>query len=153
MMWLTVAMRLARLVLNPGDREVLEARVRSGTCEARAAKRARLILLAAHGESNRDIADKIGMHYNQVGVWRKRYAEFGLAGLEDEARPGRPHVYGHDDVLKMVHLVTTEPPDARTAWTCKLVADRMAGDGVPISASQVWRILNGLDLKPWQIES
>ena len=153
MMWLTVGVRLAPLLLNCGDREVLEARCRSGTITAREAKRARLILLAADGESNRSIADKIGMHYNQVGRWRRRYGELGLAGLVDEDRPGRPHVYGHDEVLKMVHLVTTEPPDARTAWTCELVAEQMAAEGTPISASQVWRIFDGLDLKPWQTES
>lgn len=152
-MWLTGGMRLAPLEVSDRDREVLEARCRAGTVSARDAKRARLILLAADGVSNRAIGEQIDMHYNQVGIWRKRFIEFGLEGLGDGERPGRPHVYGHDDVLKMVHLVTTDPPDARTAWTCELVAEQMAAQGTPISASQVWRIFDGLDLKPWQTES
>ncbi len=52
-----------------------------GTVEARAAQRARIVLLAADGWANRDIAERVGMHYNQVGLWRKRYIEFGLVGL------------------------------------------------------------------------
>ena len=59
----------------------------------------------------------------------------------------------HDDVLQMVHLVTTDPPDGQARWTCELVAARMHEQGVPISASQVWRIFDGLDLKPWQTQS
>lgn len=146
-------MRLAPLVIGDGDREVLEARVRAGTVDARDQQRARLVLLAAAGESNKSIGEKVGLHYNQVGVWRRRYDEFGLAGLDDEVRPGRPPVYDHDQVLSMVHLVTTEPPDARTRWTCEMVAAAMNERGVPISASQVWRIFDGLDLKPWQTTS
>jgi transposase len=135
------------------DRVELEARVRSRTVEARVAQRARLILAAADGVSNREIGTLIGMHYNQVAVWRQRFASFGLVGLSDEARPGRPLVYDHDEVLTMVHMVTTDPPDARSRWTCEMVAEQMAERGVPISPSQVWRIFDGLDLKPWQTHS
>ena len=79
------------------------------------AKRARIILLMAEGESNRTIGELVDLHYNQVGIWRKRYEEFGLAGLEDEERPGRPLVYDHDDVLLLVKLVTETLPTTRRA--------------------------------------
>ncbi len=117
------------------------------------AKRARIILLAADGRSNRDIAALVDLHYNQVGMWRARYREFGLAGLEDEDRSGRPCVYDHDDVLLLVKTVTEPPADGATRWTMEALATAMAGHGVPISASQVWRICKALDLKPWQVES
>ena len=146
-------MRLSPLKLRRGDRSHLQATVRSRTVEARAAQRARLVLLAADGWSNREIGETIGMHYNQVGTWRKRYTEFGLAGLEDEERPGRPHVYDHDDVLLLVKLVTEDPPEGATRWTMEALAEAMATHGVPISASQAWRICKALDLKPWQVES
>ena len=58
------------------------------------AKRARIILLAAGGWSNRDIGEVVDLHYNQVGIWRKRYSDYGVAGLEDGDRSGRPCVYG-----------------------------------------------------------
>lgn len=146
-------MRLPPLVLRDGDRDVLELWVRARTVPARDQQRARIVLLAAEGATNRVIGEMVGLHYNQVAVWRKRYADFGLAGLDDEERPGRPFIYDHDDVLQMVHLVTTDPPEGYARWSCELVAGRMGEDGVPISASQVWRIFTGLDLKPWQTRS
>jgi len=146
-------MRLPPLKLRRGDRGELEARVRAKTVEARVAQRARIILLAADGEPNRAIAELVDMHYNQVGLWRKRYEAFGLAGLEDEERSGRPAVYDHDDVLLLVKLVTEPPPDEATRWTMEALAEAMAAHGVPISASQIWRICSALDLKPWQVES
>jgi transposase len=146
-------MRLPPLELRPGDREVLEAWTRAATVEARVAKRSRIVLLAADGVSNRQIGEIVDMHYNQVAVWRRRYGDYGLAGLEDEERPGRPFVYTHDDVLLLVKTVTEPPPDSATRWTMDSLAQAMAAHGVGISASQIWRICKGLDLKPWQTQS
>jgi transposase len=146
-------MRLPALSLRPGDRTLLESWCRSGTVEARFAKRARIVLLAADGVSNREIGELVDLHYNQVGVWRRRYGEVGVAGLADEERPGRPCVYDHDDVLLLVKTVTEPPPDGATRWTMEALAEAMNGHGVPISASQVWRICRALDLKPWQVQS
>ena len=146
-------MRLPPLKLRRGDRSILESWVRAGTVEARVARRARIVLLAADGHSNRDIAMLVDLHYNQVGVWRQRYAAYGLAGLDDLERSGRPPVYDHDDVLLLVKLVTEPPPNQATRWTMEALADAMAEHGVGISASQCWRICQALDLKPWQVES
>jgi len=146
-------MRLPPLKLRRGDRAILESWTRSGTIEARTARRARIILMAAEGCSNREIGRVVDLHYNQVGIWRQRYEEFGLVGLDDDDRPGRPHVYGHDDVLLLVKLVTEDPPDHATRWSMEALASEMAKHGVPISASQCWRICHALDLKPWQVQS
>lgn len=127
--------------------------MRSNTIEARAARRARMILLMAEGRSNRAIGELCGLHYNQVGLWRARYESLGLAGLEDEERPGRPAIYDPDDVLLLVKLVTEDPPEGAARWTMEALARSMAAHGVPISASQAWRICKALDLKPWQVES
>jgi putative transposase len=86
------------------------------------AKRARIMLLAADGRSNRDIGVLVDMHYNQVGMWRKRYEALGLAGLGDLERPGRPCIYDHDDVLLLVMFVTEPPSGSR--WTMEGLARR-----------------------------
>lgn len=109
--------------------------------------------MAAEGRSNREIGCLVDMHYNQVAVWRRRYAEYGLAGLDDMDRSGRPCVYDHDDVLLLVKTVTEPPPDEATRWSMEALAQVMADHGVPISASQCWRICRALDLKPWQVRS
>ena len=73
--------------------------------------------------------------------------------VEDEERPGRPAIDDHDDVLLLVKLVTEDPPAGSTRWTMEALSEAMAEHGVPISASQAWRICKALDLKPWQVES
>ena len=95
-------MRLGPLLITIEERGELERRVRSKTVEARVAQRARIILLAADGASNGKIAELVGMHFNQVGIWRQRFEADRLAGLLDGDRPGRPPTYGHDDVLLLV---------------------------------------------------
>ena len=93
------------------------------------------------------------MHYNQVGVWRSRSPSSVSTGLFDEERPGRPPVYTHDDVIRLVSF----DHRAATRWRDALDDGGARGaDGrarCAISASQVWRICQALDLKPWQTQS
>ncbi|HEX4218315.1 MAG TPA: helix-turn-helix domain-containing protein [Acidimicrobiales bacterium] len=117
------------------------------------AKRARIVLFASEGHTNRSVGELVDLHYSQLGMWRQRYGEYGLAGLDDAERTARPCVYDHDDVLFLVKLVTVPPPDSGTRWLMEALAEAMAAHGVPISASQCWLICSALDLKPWQVES
>ena len=55
--------------------------------------RARMILLAAEGLSNDDIASRLDTRREIVSLWRKRFFEERLAGLEDRLRPGRPRAF------------------------------------------------------------
>jgi transposase len=146
-------MRLAPLVVADEDRAVLESVTRSRTAAARDVQRARIVLLAAEGWSNRSIGAAVGLHYNQVAVWRDRYRDEGMTGLVDTERPGRPPVYDADDVILLVKTATEIPPEPVSRWTMEALARRLNEAGVAISASQVWRICQALDLKPWQYES
>jgi hypothetical protein len=76
-------MRLPWLKVRRGDRSILESWTRAGTIEARVAKRARIVLMAADGRTNREIGEVVDLHCNQVGLWRQRYEEYGLDGLDD----------------------------------------------------------------------
>src|SRR4051794_26007394 len=146
-------MRLAPLVVADEDRVVLESTARSRTAAARDVQRARIVLLAADGWSNRAIGVEVGLHCNQVAVWRDRYRDEGPAGLVDTERPGRPPVYDADDVILLVKTATETPPEPASRWTMEALARRLNEAGVAISVSQVWRICQALDLKPWQYES
>jgi transposase len=72
------------------ERRELERRAQGEHVTRRVAQRARIVLLAADGVPNRQIAMLVGLNQNQVGMWRKRYAAHGMAGLADLPRPGRP---------------------------------------------------------------
>ena len=63
---------------------------RSQTITAAAAQRGRILLMAAEGVPNAEIARWVGVSRPTVVGWRSRYQERGIAGLADEDRPGRP---------------------------------------------------------------
>src|SRR4051794_10414296 len=70
----------APLVLRDGDEQRLAAMVRSQTVTAAAAKRARIVLLAADGVPNAEIARRVGVSRPTVVGWRQRYTEAGMKG-------------------------------------------------------------------------
>jgi transposase len=73
----------------------LEALARAGSTPQALALRCRIVLLAAkEGEpSNQQIAAELGCDRHTVGQWRERFAEYGLAGLQDAPRSGRPRKF------------------------------------------------------------
>jgi transposase len=81
-------LKAAEVRLKPKARAVLEARLRAPTTEQRDVLRARIVLLAAEGQSTRSIARKVGTMPRTVSHWRGRFAREGLAGLSDKPRPG-----------------------------------------------------------------
>jgi transposase len=87
-----------------------------------------------------------------VCKWRGRFAEHGLEGLKDAARSGRPRRY--DDLVRVtvVTAATGIPPAPTATWTHAAIATQIAGTVfASIAASQVGRILAGLDLKPHKV--
>ena len=78
------------LLLRENDRDELVGLTRSSSVGAGLAARARIVLLAAEGTPNTEIAQRVGVSRPTVNGWRARYAERGVAGLADEKRSGRP---------------------------------------------------------------
>jgi DNA-binding NarL/FixJ family response regulator len=62
--------------LSGDEREVLEGWTRRRTTAAALSLRARILLAAASGESNTEIAERLGVHRNTAGLWRRRFLEF-----------------------------------------------------------------------------
>jgi len=78
------------VMLSATQRRVLQARVRKATAAQREVVRARIVLAAAEGEPNIQIARRLQVAVNTVSKWRKRFSQDGLSGLGDRKRPGRP---------------------------------------------------------------
>ena len=135
------------LVLRDGDRVELESWLRSRTVSAGLAKRARMMLLAADGVGNREIAARVGASPTTVIQWRERYGERGLVGLEDLDRPGRPRELDHRAI---VAETLKQPPKKLgvTHWSTRLLADRLK-----ISNTSVARAWRAYGVKPWKAES
>lgn len=141
--------RAQAVVIDAVHRPRLEALARSRTAPVRAVQRARIVLAAAEGASNAAIARHLSIRETTVRTWRGRFARQAMAGLGDRPRPGRPLVYGPDTHLRIVATVTSELPEADSVWSHRLLAEHLHDDG--ISASQIGRILAGLDLKPHRV--
>jgi transposase len=111
-------------------------------------RRARIVLMAAGGVSNRQIALAVGIDQVYVGVWRKRYVAEGLKGLDDLARSGRPRRFGPAERLAVAARATESRPQVDSQWSHASLADAWAEDGITISASHAGRMLASLDIKP-----
>jgi transposase len=81
------------IALHDEVRSVLEAAARRYTSSYRDVIRAKIVLLAARGLRNDEIAQRLDTPRQVVSKWRKRFFERGLAGLEELARQGRPRVF------------------------------------------------------------
>jgi transposase len=140
-------MRAALLGLRDGDRERLEGWLRSSTIAAGLAQRARIVLLAAEGVSNTEIAERVGVSRPTVIGWRQRYRDSGVGGLSDQARPGRPRTVDHRRIV----AATLKPPPKKlgvTHWSSRLLAKQLKiGDA---TVARAWREYG---VAPWRCET
>ena len=82
-----------RIILSADEKQELMARARRYTLAYFQVQRAKMILLAAEGIDNDEIARRLETRREVVWQWRKRFYEKRLAGLEERPRPGRPRVF------------------------------------------------------------
>ncbi|MGC2810434.1 MAG: helix-turn-helix domain-containing protein, partial [Bradyrhizobium sp.] len=123
--------------LSKSDRKVLEARCRSPVTMQRDLKRARIVLLAAAGRSTRSIAKEVGVQPRIVSLWRHRYADHGLEGLQDKPRPGKQPIYTKATDKRILRLLDKPAPEGFARWTGPLLAEAL-GD---VDVQYVWRFL------------
>jgi len=134
--------------LSDQERGALVGIVRSPTSEQRMVIRARVVLAAAEGKPNRQIAREVGLSERKVGVWRNRFAERRIEGLSDLPRPGKPRVYDHDKQVEVFKTACSPPPAGETHWTVRSLAAT-----VGVGKSQTHAFLSEADLKPHQVRS
>jgi transposase len=132
------------VVLSVEEREELEKLARGRKVAVRVAERARIVLLAAEGKQNREIAEICGVTRRTVGVWRRRFAEKRIAGiLKDAPRAGRRRSIGEEIIREIVRKTTQETPAAGTHWSTRSLAKVMG-----LSPSTIGRIWRSHGLKP-----
>ncbi|MEV7239076.1 helix-turn-helix domain-containing protein [Streptomyces sp. NPDC051020] len=127
------------LRLHEGDRARLETLTRMSTAPAGLVRRARIVLLAADGVSNTEIAAALRISRPTVLKWRARYEESGIASLGDLPRPGRPSTVDEVAVLVATLADGGTPPARLRApyWSSRLLAGEL---GIAHSTvSRVWR--------------
>ena len=138
-------MRVARpVVLSADQREVLETRSRARSAALRSVERARIVLLAAAGLQDRQIARELTRTPEKAARWRNRFLDGGLATLDKDApRPGRTPTITPAKVREVIRKTTREKPRNATHWSTRTMAAE-AG----VSEKSVRRIWQKHGLKP-----
>ena len=135
-------MRIApEIVLTEDERVELTKLARSRLTSVRQAQRAQIVLLAANGMQNREIAEEMGVGRIQVARWRGRYAEKRLAGIERDLPRGAPPK--KVDVARLLELTTQSKPEAATHWSTRKMAEVLG-----VHSSSISRHWRAAGLKP-----
>ncbi len=132
------------LMLRAGDRGELERLTRASSVRAGLAQRARIVLLAAEGVSNTEIAERCGTTRQTVVTWRARYREGGLDGLADERRPGRPRTI---EASRIITGTLKPPPKSLgvTHWSTRLL-----GAKLKVANSTIAKAWRDHGIQPWR---
>jgi putative transposase len=134
---------LAPLSVSPAEHEALVSITRSRSMPQSLATRARIVLLAAEGESNTSIADRLGLSLPTVGIWRKRYLHQRIQGLYDEPRPGGPRSIRDEQIATLLRKTLKTRPKGGTQWACRSIAAE-----TQLSKSTVQRVWKAFGLQP-----
>jgi transposase len=135
------------LALRDGDGERLMSWTRSTSIRSGLGQRARIVLLAADGVSNTEIASRVGVARQTVIDWRADYDRSGLAGLRDEPRSGRPRTVGRKKIIATTLLA---PPKKYgvTYWSSRLLARHLKTSNTTVA--KAWREVG---VAPWRVET
>jgi transposase len=140
-------MRVAQpIVLNEETRRKLERQSRGRSTQARVVLRSRIVLLAAEGLQNKQIATTLNVAPRMAALWRGRFIERGIEGLlKDAPRPGRTPSISR---ASLIEKTTQSTPATATQWSTRTMAREMG-----ISKASVSRIWRASGLKPHRVES
>lgn len=131
------------LGIRKSERAALKKLVRSTGAGAGLVRRARIIVLAGEGISNRQIAERVGCKPHIVKRWRDRYQAGGIKALTDRARSGRPPSLSPKDKQRIVTRVCSTPPRGLSRWSVRTLA-RATGQ----APSVIHGVLREHDLHP-----
>lgn len=143
--------------LSKGEARALEEIVRQQSGEARTYRRARMVLLAASGETISSIAQKLGTNRTRVGAWLRRFESRRLEGLVDAPRSGRPPEITPLERHQVVAAACRSPQEfdqERTIWSHEGLAEALTVKSLvrSISSSTVGRILAEAEIKPHRVK-
>jgi transposase len=133
--------------LSEEERAQLESWARRRTSAQALAQRCRVVLLAAEGLNNTEIAERLGVHRPMVRKWRSRFAEYRLDGLIDEPRPGKPRTITDEQVEEVIVKTLESTPKDATHWSTRSMASE-----VGLTQSAVLRIWQAFGLQPHRQE-
>jgi len=136
--------RACVIQLRKGEQKMLERWARGRRVEARVVLRAKIVLAAAQGKENRQIAQEVGTNRMTAGLWRRRFSEGRLEAIRKDApRGGRPATRRQALYARIVERTTKTRPKSATHWSVRTLSQAMK-----VSPSMVHRVWRASQLKP-----
>jgi transposase len=123
--------------LSDEERTQLLAWTRRRSSAQALAQRSRIVLAAADGLKNTEVAERVGVSRNTVATWRSRFAEHRLDGLIDEPRPGRPRTISDEQVDAVITKTLESTPKDATHWSTRSMAREVGLTQTAVS--RIWR--------------
>lgn len=140
--------RAVAIVLDEREQGELSALTRKHGAPQALAERARIVLAAADGLNNKEIASKVGVCAATVGTWRNRFAQRRMDGLYDEPRPGAPREIGDDEIAATIRKTLETLPKGATHWSLRTMAKEIGH-----APSTVHRMWQAFGLQPHRVET
>lgn len=141
-------MKKQHVNLKKADFEKIEKMLSKGSLKSREYQRSTGLKALHNGQTYQEVSKLLGVSYQTVSSWAKRYKTEGLVFLKDKPRSGRPLEIDALQKAKITALACSEPPEGHAKWTLRLLADKLVELKYcdHISHNQVGLILKKMNL-------
>lgn len=140
-----------KVLLTPEEKRRLTGLLKKGTAKARVITRARILLGADQGKTDRVICEALGVVKSVVHDVRKHYREGGLTrALYDLPHPGKARLLSGAQEAHVIAIACTKAPKGYVRWTMDLLTEEAKKKlHVSIGRTAIWKVLLRNDIKPW----
>lgn len=136
-----------KIKLTEEDLSTLTATSRAHSADHRAVVRSKIILMLYKGNSYDSVKAELKVGREAIAKWKKRFIHFGIEGLKDAPRPGKPAIYNEADKARVIQKACSKPEGGYSNWSQRRIAKELG-----MSQSTVQGILSSHDLKPHKVE-
>jgi transposase len=136
-----------KINLTEDDLKTLTLTSRAYSADHRSVVRSKIILMLYNGYSYDSVKAELKVGREAIAKWKKRFIQFGIEGLQDAPRPGKPAIYTEADKARVIQKSCSKPEDGYSNWSQRRIAKELG-----MSQSTVQGILSTHDLKPHKVE-
>lgn len=136
-----------QLIATDEDLKTLTATARALSIDHRSVVRSKIILMLHQGYSYDMVKAELKVGREAIAKWKKRFIQYGLDGLNDAPRSGKPPIYTEADKVRVIQKACAKPEGGYTNWSQRRIAKSLG-----MSQSTVQGILKSHDLKPHKVE-
>lgn len=145
------ARKIYRVMLTQHEQQFLGQLIHKGHSSARIITRARVLVLANEGKTDKEIYEALNLADSTPGDIRQRFAQSGIErALHDLPRPGKERILKGAQEAVVIAIACSKSPKGYRRWTLDLLTEKVKKKlGVSIGRTAIWKVLLRNDTKPW----